>query len=341
VSVEEPKPARHWLGWTILGVWVTTALAVLIAHHIHPATTTQVSLSVREFSFRTNATHILGPNDDEQLLISGLGSLDVQLNDEQGVTFDGSPVKTSSVQIDGDHSASCAFYRVRSSGLDLAGPSILTLEAPNKVGTQAFDLKVHGALSGHLTGRPAVGGLRSGFECTRVHIAGGPIGTVAATFSAQGGESIYLSTLSDTQLSFELADHSEVGDTQIPITHEIRFSHIDPRTSEEKTVLLKGKNEVSFEGLGTSVPVDENDILVVAPKNEFYLSRFVVSDGVQISLHGVAREVRAGPGSSALETLMPSSLDHLDNMKKIYCIVPSIAALILGMLEKLGLLRQK
>ena len=332
---------RRWVAWTVLAVWIATVLAVLIADHTHPATTAQISLSVREFSFRTNASHILGPSDDAQFLLAGLSSLQIQFNAEQTITTDGVPIRARSIQIDGDPSASCTFYRVRNSGLDLNGPSILTLGAPSTAGTRSFNLKVHGALSGHLTSRPGEAGLKAGFECTRAHIGGAPAGNILVGFSPQGGDSVYFATSSDAQLGFEVTAQSEIGDTQIPITGEVRFSHIDPHTLEEKTVLLKNKNEVSFEKLGKSATLDESDLLVLEPKNEFYLSQFIVKDGVHLSLHGVARDLRAGAGASALETLMPSTLDHLDNIKRIYGIVPSIVALILGILEKMGLLREK
>ncbi len=335
------KPIRRWLAWTIGGVWSATVLAVLIANHTHPATTAKVSISVKEFSFRTNASHILGPSDEQQLLVSGVGSLQIQLNSAQTVTTGGAPFQATSIQIEGEPFASCTFYRVRSGGLDLSGPSIITFAVPSPAGTKSFSLKVHGSLSGHLTSRPGEAGLRPGFECTRVHANGSPVGSVAASFSPQGGDSIFFATSSDAQLSFDLTAQTEIGDTQIPILDEVRFSHIDPRTLAEKTVLLKNKNEASFEKVGKSVTLDEADLLVVNPKNEFYLSQFSVGDGIHLSMHGVARDVRAGAGTSDLATLMPTWFDHLDSTKRTYGVVPSIVALILGILEKMGLLPGK
>ena len=335
------KPIRRWLAWTIGGVWGATILAVLIANHTHPATTARVSLSVREFSFRTDARRILGPSDEEQLLVSGVGSLQIQLNRAQTVTTGGSSFQGTSIQIEGEPSASCTFYRVRSGGLDLNGPSIITLGVPSTAATKSFNLKMHGLLSGHLTSRPSEAGLKPGFECTRVRVSGLPSGNVSTSFSPQGGDSIFFTTSSDAQLSFDLTAQSEIGDTQIPILDEIRFSHIDPRTLDEKTVLLRNKNEVSFEKLGKTVTLNEADLLVVAPKSDFYLSQFTVKDGIHLRLQGVARDVREGAGASALTTLMPSSLEHLDNIKRIYGIVPAIVGLILGILEKVGLLPEK
>lgn len=334
-----PKPLRRWLAWTIGGVWAATALAVLIATRIHPSTTVNVSLSVREISFRTNASRILGASDEEQLLISGMGSLQIQLNSLQTIQAGGPPIQATSLQIDGEPSASCTLYQVRSAGFDLTGPAIITLGVPSIAATRAFNLKVHGPLRGNLTSRSGEHGLRPGFECTRVHVNGGPPGNVAASFSPEGGDSIFFAT-SDAQLSFDLTGQSEIGDTQIPILKEIRFSHIDPHTSEEKTVLLKPpagyKNEVSFEKVNKSVAINDADLLVVIPKNNFYLRQFTVKDGVQVSLHGIVRDVRTGAGASALETLVPSAFDHLDNVKRIYGVVPALVAFILGILEKMG-----
>jgi hypothetical protein len=74
----------------------------------------------------------------------------------------------------------------------------------------------------------------------------------------------------------------------------------------------------------------------VIPRNNFYLRQFTVKDGVQVSLHGIVRDVRTGAGASGLETLVPSAFDHLDNVKRIYGVVPALVAFILGILEKMG-----
>jgi hypothetical protein len=335
------KPIRRWLAFTIGSVWIATILAVFIASRTHPATRAKVVLSVREISFRTNAGHILAPSDEEQLLVSGVETLRIQLKSVQAITTVHSSFPATLIQIDGEPSASCTFYRVRSGGLDLSEASIVRFTVPNITATRSFSLKVHGALSGRLTSRPGEAGLNPGVECTRVRMNGVLVEHVAVPFSPQGGDAIFLATSSDAQLSFDLAPQNEIGDTQLPILGEVRLSHIDPRTSVEKTVLLKNKNEVSFEKLGKIVPLDEADILVVDPKNEFYVDQFMVRDGIHLSLRGVARDIRAGAAASDLATLMPSSLDHLDNLRRIYGIVPSIVGLILGILEKMGVLPGK
>ena len=339
------KTFRAWIAWTIGGIWAGTALAVLIATRIHPSTIANVSLSVKEVSFRTDASRMLGPCNEEQLLVSGLDRLDMQLNYPQTFRISGVPTQAASLEIEGESSASCSFYQVRSNALELRGPSVVTLGSPVTGAERSFSLKVHGSLTGNLTTRPGEHGLKPGFTCTRVQVNGAPAGDVEGSFSAEWGDTIFITTSSDARFDFTLAANSEIGDTQIPILDELRFSTIDPVTSEEKTVLLKPpsgyKNEVSFEKVDKKVTLADADLLIVAPKRDFYLRQFRVFDGIQLSLHGVVRDVRAGAGAGDLETRMPSFFDHLDNKKRIYGAIPALAALILGVLEKMGGLAKK
>jgi len=340
LSTEPEKPFRSWIGWIIAGVWILTALAVLIATRLHPATDADISLSVKEFSFLTTASNILGPSNEEELLISGVGSLRIQFNTPQMVSTGGHPAQAMALSVEGEPSASCSFYLVRSGVLDLGGASTITLGAASAEGRKSFSMKVHGPLSGNLTSRPAEGDLKPGFECRRVRVNGAQAGDLESSFSVQGGDSIFFAT-SDARLDFTLPAQSEIGDTQIPILEELQFFSLDPRTSDPKTVLLKGKNEVSFGKLAKTVAVKDADLLVVTPKGKFSLRQFTVQDGIQLSLGGTVHDVRAGAGAGNMKTLMPSAFDHLDNEKRIYGVVPALVALILGILEKMGALGKK
>jgi hypothetical protein len=164
---------------------------------------------------------------------------------------------------------------------------------------------------------------------------------VSAYFSPQGGDSIFFATATDAQLNFDVTHNNEVGDTQIPIVNEVRLSHIDPRTMQEKTILLKNNNHILFEELNKTIVLGETDLVEVVPENEFYLSQFTVLDGVHLTLHGLVREVRRGAGASNLASVMPSSFDYLDNLKRIYGIVPSMIGLLLGILDKMRLLPER
>lgn len=336
---------RPWIAWTIGGLWTGTVLAIVVATNVHPSTPANISLSVRKVSFRTSTKQILAPSIEEQLLISRVGTLQVRGNQMQ-VSGSGGPFSpTKSLNVLGEPSASCSFYRIHSGSLDLGGPSVVTLEWMGASGGKSFSLAVHGSISGTLTSEPSENHSKPGFTCTRVRVNGGPAGNVEVKLSPEGTDSIFFVTSSDARLDFDPLPESEIGYTQVPILDEIRFSDVDPRTSEEKTVLLKPppgyKNEVSFEKLDRKVTLDDADLLALHPEGNFYLKKFTVRDGLQLGMHGVVADVRVGGGAGDLQTCMPSLFDHLDNKKRVYGLIPAVAALILGILEKMGVLRGK
>ena len=299
---------RAWVAWAIgsmlilLGIVIT----VLIATHDHPPTTVNVLLNVSKISFRTDAIRILAPSTAEQLLIARISLLKIRGKAVQIVGDSSLPIQANSFEIEGAASASCTFYLVRNSGFELSGPSLITLGWARTAGGSSASLQVHGSLTGTLTSQPSETASNPGFTCTRVHAHGGPAETVEGSFSPQGGDSILFTTAPDARLVFDLTANSEIGDTQIPILDELRFSSIDPRTYEEKTVLLSPpagyKNEISFEALNKTVSIDDSDILIVRPKRGFYLRQFTVRDGLQLSLHGVVYDVRTGAGANDLQT---------------------------------------
>jgi len=106
-------------------------------------------------------------------------------------------------------------------------------------------------------------------------------------------------------------------------------------------VLLKPAPEVFFEKVKQKVTLDPADLLVITPKANFYLRQFTVADGVHVSLRGAVRQIRSGAGARGLTTLMPSAFDHLDNAARIYGAIPALVALVLGILERMGLLGKK
>ena len=340
---DSEKTFRSWVAWLIGGIWAGTALAVLIAACIHPATTANVSLVSRRISFRTNAGHILGPSNEEQLLVSGVASLQIQFNSAQTLRTGGSSQAVTSLRAEGDSFASCSFYQVRSGGLEVRGahgPAVITLEVFDASNARTFSLKAHGELNDNLSSRPGELGLRPGFECRAVRVNGGATGDLEGSFSAGGGDSIFVATSRDSRLDFSLARNADISDTQIPILSDLRFSEIDPRTSEEKSVLLKPA-EISFEKVNKKTTVDASDLLMVVPADEFYMRNFTIKDGIQLSLHGRVRDIRAGAGAKDMATLMPSAFDQLDNAKRIYGAIPLLVGLLLGILEKMAVLGKK
>ncbi len=321
MTTEPEKTSRPWVAWLIGGIWIATALGVWIATRVHPATTANLSVNTRKISFLTNASHILGASNEEQLLVSGVESLQIQFSSPQNATVGGLPTRLSSFQAEGDSQATCTFYQVRSGGFEVHGSALLTFEVVDVSKAKSFRLQ-------------------PGFECRGLRVNGRKA-DVDGSFSQAGGDSIYLATSPDVRLDFSLAEQSEVTDTQIPVLNELRFSEIEPRTSEEKSVLLKPAPEVFFEKVKQKVTLDPADLLVVVPKSNFYLRQFTVADGVHVSLRGVVREIRSGAGAKGLTTLMPSAFDHMDSAARIYGAIPALVALVLGILERMGLLGKK
>jgi len=137
-----------------------------------------------------------------------------------------------------------------------------------------------------------------------------------------------------------MAGSSKVGNTQIPVLDEIRFSSIDPRSSEEKTILLPAsnahKNEIVFENPRSSVALDDADLLLIIPDKDFTLRRFSIDDGIHANFYGSVRDIKVGAAANDLVSRMPSYFDHLDGQKRFFGAVPALAALIVALLEKLG-----
>jgi len=333
------KKLRRSVAGMIAVVWIATGVAVLAAARLRPPTAATISLSVKQMSFRTDAPHILDQINEDELIVSGLQSLRIHFETPQAVAAAGAPVRATTMEIQGELGASCSFYHVRSGRLDFAGPSIVTVGAAARGNSNSFFLKTHGAVSANLTSQPAKSGSRPGFTCTRTRVNGGPAGEVVGNLSPQGGDSMSFTTFPDARLDFVPSAGAEIGYTQVPILGEIQFSYIDPRSAEEKTVLLPPpagqKNEIKFEKLDKSVTLDNADLLRVVPDNELYLRRFVIDNGIHLNLHGVVRDIRVGAGVNDMTTHMPSYFDHLDGQKRFFTAVPALVALLLGILDRM------
>jgi hypothetical protein len=334
---------RPFIVWLIVCIWLATLLAVLIAARVRPSAIISASLNTKEVSLLTNVTKILGPLDEDQLLVSGIAKVTVQGHAMQTAFDIGSPEVRDQIQFTGLSSATCTFYSVRSTGITLTKqPSQITLWKPNLKDQTAFAVKSHGPLSGSLTGQSSTTGALSGLSCRRVALESGTARKIDVIFQSSGS-SVDFSTAPDTQLDFRLKQPSEVEDTQIRIMNTLRFSHVasgpDPL---EKTVLLAppkgGKNEVKFEGLDHSVDVAAADLLVIQPQSEFFLKQFSAEDGIELNFHGDVKDVSLGAGPADLRSVMPSLFDHLSAQKRVYGVVPGIVALILGILERLKIL---
>jgi len=261
---------RPWVRYMVVCVWATTALAVVIATHVHPATTANATVNTRKISFATNASHILSQSDEDQLLVSGVRSLQIRFNESTIIQSRGKSSHTNLLAARGDSFTSCSFYLVRSGGLEVRGPAVLTLETINPTKSKSFTLRSHGSLNDNLSSLGNQHDAHGGFECRGLHISNdGPATDVDGDFSNAGGDSIFLATTEDSRLDFWLAQNPEIGDTQIPILSEIRFSEIDPTTSDEKSVLLQPPPEISFEIANKKVTTNRSLLLVIIPQAAF------------------------------------------------------------------------
>ena len=341
MTEEREKSFRPWVAWLIGCVWAGTATAVVIPLRIHPSTTANITVNTKKIAFQTNATHLLGPGNHDQLLVSGISSLRMRFGAEQSIQVGSVSKKLSSFNAEGDSFSWCSFYRVRSRGFEVRGPAVLTLQMVESRGGRSFGLKAHGMLSDELSSLRSEPGWPSAFECRNLRVEGATVASAQGSFYPEGGDTVFLATSADARLDFSLHEHLDVSDTQIPILGEVRFTEIDPGGSEEKSVLLAPPAEITFEKINKVVTLKLADLLVVVPQNDFYLRQFTVTDGIHLSLHGKVRDVRAGAGVKDMETLMPSAFDQSSSVARIFGAIVTLSGLVLGILEKMGLLGKK
>jgi hypothetical protein len=333
---------RRWVKRTVVVVWLATATLVFLATRMHPTTLVNVSLIVREISFKTNLTEILSPAVEEQLILSRVAAIHAQ-GTNMAVDVGADHRVQNVLDIEGDPSATCSFYNVRSGVINLTGDALLTLRWSEQAGRASIALISHGPVNGSLTAQPTQG--ISGFSCARSRVdGGGAVGDIEGRFSSE--DSVYFTTATDSQVDFRLREGSNIGDTQIPVVGNIRLAHIDPsHPGQEKTVLLAPmsgqSNEILFERLSRTVRVDESDLLLIRPGPYFYIRRFSVDNGIRLSLHGSVHDVSMGAGPDDMRTVMPTLFDQLDNKSRVFAVVPAIVVVLLGILEKLGILRRE
>jgi hypothetical protein len=342
------KRIRPWVKWTIAAVWVCTGITVLVLCHVHPPTSASASLRVQEISFTTNSPTIFSPVNQDQFVVSGVSSVSLQATNVKLDAVLPRKIENNELELRGDASASCTFYNVRTGLIQLLSNSVLTLLWRKNAGESSFALRSHGPLRGKVTAQPTAKN-KSGFVCSRIRANDGQTATVEGEFVHQ--DSVDFVTANDVQLDFRGADGSDLGDTQIAILNDVRFSHVevneaqDERPEElpaEKTVLLpplKGQsNEILFEAVRKNVKVNDADLLVIRPDKEFYIRKFSVDHGIQLGLHGMVRDITVGAGPRDLKSQMPSLFEELDTEKRTFTVIPGIVAFILGVLEKLGIL---
>jgi hypothetical protein len=324
-----------------------TGILILILCQLHPPTSVNASLRVKEISFSTDSPAIFSSENLNQFVISGVSSVILQ---GTGIKLDkdSQPQFDNQLTLRGNPVGSCTFYNVRISPIHFIGNPVLTLLWPKNAGDLTFAMKSHGVIRGTITAQPSAK-LKSGFVCARMSAKEEQTVTVEGEFSDQ--DSIDFVTANDVQLNFRGTGDSDFEDTQIAVLDDMRFSHVEiqqaqgegvQRRQEEKTVLLPPapgqSNELLFETVNKNVKVNDADLLTIRTDSDFYIRKFSVNRGIQLSLHGVVKDVSVGAGLRDLKSQMPSLFEELDGQKRTFTVIPGIVALILGLLEKLGVL---
>src|SRR6266446_1001763 len=114
---KDQKGMRSWVIWVVACTWLATFLAVLILSRIHPPATVGVSLYTRELSFRTDASEVLSPINEDQLIITRIAKIRVD-GQKMRFSFDhGSPKVEDVIELSGLPGATCSFYLIRSSSI--------------------------------------------------------------------------------------------------------------------------------------------------------------------------------------------------------------------------------
>lgn len=332
---ENAKTTRLWIKWTVAAVWLLTAIAAITLSLIHTPTTATVTLHVREIHFRTDPWTILDAADQIQFTVSGPARLRIA-----SVPAPGSVRELDLNAATG--AASCSFYSVRTGPLRLVKDTDIAILWPNNADADSFAIRVLDPVSGNIFAKHQ-GQNRASFVCTGVSDAINPSDTIQGDLSDNFDSSF--STTGYAQLVYHELSTGSLGGN-VRVTGKIRVGHIDPTgTGEETAALLEPlagqANQIVFDRFSRPLTVNTGDILEIVPDSDFYLRKIRVNQGIELEFHGTVKEIHVGAGAEQNENWMPSLFDLLDTKKRVFAVVPSIAAFVLGLLESLGMLPKK
>jgi hypothetical protein len=239
--------------------------------------------------------------------------------------------------------SACNFYDIRTSPLRLLVQSDITLLWPKHAGLNSFSIRSSGALSGTIT---AIDNKEShsSYQCSDDDNGGAPPGTLQGPLS-DAFDSSFL-TKSEAQLNYHSMTNTLPGENQVRVSGEVHIYHVDfTASNEEKATLLEAlpneENKIVFDDFSRSVPLNINDLVVIRPATDFYIRKVVIDRGIQVECHGTVKDILVGAGSRNYKSCMPSLFDTLDRQKRLFTVIPSIVAFILGLLEAVGLLPKK
>jgi len=333
------KPKRRWDNIIIRGVWVLTTIAIVTFALYRPATSAHLTLSVSEFSIRTDAQHLFSAANETSFILTGVKFVqmagDVSLGD--------SKQKTKALSLWGTPFSTCSFTLVRSQPIELTPDSSLLLVWNQGQSRSDLALRSDKPMHGRLSSEPKESSLHSGFTCTRVHAEDDAVTkSVNGQFGPEVGTAITFETNSDSRIDLEPED-DVLSENQILVKGPLRFTRTDPKSSDEKTVLLaprKGEeNKIVFDQVSKAVVLNQNDLLTVVPERELWLRSLTIDQGIHLDLEGTVKDIREGAGPTDLRSLMPTLLTHLLNIKGLILLIPSVAGGVITILQQMKVLQ--
>lgn len=303
---EEEKIVRRWVRWTIITVWLVTAVAVAILCQTHTSAIATVTMHVREIHFRTDPWGMLDAADQKQFTIAGPARLSIAAA-ATGDARSGAG-RPKEVAVDAPTAASsCSFYLVRTGPLSLAKDSGIALPWPKNADADSFSIRIQEPVSGSINTRHS-GDNTSSFLCSGIYVSGNASDTIEGDLSESSNSSF--ATRGDAQLSYhEVSSGSLEGNVRV--TGEIRVGHVDPADAGEETSALVEalpgeKNEIVFDDFSPPIALNTSDLIEIVPGRDLYLRRLKVKNGIETEFHGTVRELRVGAGTRNFRSRMPS-----------------------------------
>jgi hypothetical protein len=337
---ERTVKMRRWIRWTILAVWILTAVSVLVLTQIHVPLTASITLRTREISLSLNPVLLLNNAEESQLSISGPAKFSLVVAGTQG--------SQTIVTVDAPTpAASCTFYLVRTDSLTFvdspvnsSGEARMALIWPLNADGDSFIARMPQHLAGNLVAAHGPSD-HSSFACSGVSSSLSDQHSLSGVLSENGGSSFR--TRGAFQMTLRQESDDPLKNTNLHVAGRVWVGHIDPLAIEHATATLLQplpgrKNAVSFDGLPKNVEFNTTDLIEVDPSSHFDVGSILARNGMQIELHGIVNNLRSGTGSNDLVSCMPSAFDLLDSRKRIFGVIPGIVTAIIGFLEALGLL---
>lgn len=342
--MERQRTSRKWVTALVLGTWLVSALAIWVSTTYHPSADATVSLSLNEVEFQTDTRKLFSNERQKEVLLGGIKSL-VLNSDQLRSVINQKPRSGGNLAFGGSALSRCNFSNVSFGALDnLEGqnrPRVRLIWSP-EAGSKTISLRLHESLTASGTSQPSAAGSRAGhFTCTDLTDQAGKNVDIDGDFSKAGGDTIQIVLGDDSQVDLTPESSTAFGDTQIRVLSTIDLRRVDPESKESKSVLLDPKdlkNEAVFSAPAKTVEFSSSDLLELEPSTSFYLRRVEVDNGIRAEFSGRLSDVRSGPGEGTMETRMPSLFDHLKGQEVVWAMIASVAAAIIGILEKAGIL---